>query len=445
MKKVYVIDEDNKPLMPTHPARARKLLKNGKAKVIETKPFTIKLNHKSKGYTQNMTLGVDSGSNNIGFSIITNNEEIISGEIQLLQGMCKRLDDKRMYRRLRRNRLRYRKPRFNNRKKNDGWLAPSIKHKLDSHIKMIDYLNSILPINQINVEVGNFDIQKINNPDIKNEEYQQGDMLGFYNTREYVLYRDNHKCQNPDCKNKSKQPILEVHHIRYKSHGGTNKPTNLITLCNKCHTSKNHQKGYFLYEWMINNKKVKNFKGASFMNTVKWEIINQLKEKYNNVNFTFGYITKKKRIDLRLEKSHVNDAFVIANGTNQKRIENFNIKQIRRNNRSLEKFYDAKYLDKRDNIDNNLPLKELKKQAKSGKELSSEDKKYRGLKVSKGRRSIRKQRYFYQPNDLVKYNNKIYTVRTTHTYGRYVRLNNYEDVKINLVNSYKFQQGFIFK
>jgi len=258
----YVISVDNKALMPTSNAKARILLKEKKAKVIELKPFTIKLNYKTETeYTQPITLGIDSGYNNIGFSAITEKKELISGEVKLLQGMKERLLDKARYRKIRRSRLRYRKARWNNRTKSKpkGWLAPSLQHKLNSHISFIDSLYKILPISKTIIEVANFDIQKMKNDTISGKEYQQGDMMGFWNVREYVLHRDNHKCQNPNCTNKDKDQILEVHHIKFKHLGGTDNPSNLITLCNKCHTSPNHKQGKFLYDWCMEGKKVRGF------------------------------------------------------------------------------------------------------------------------------------------------------------------------------------------
>ena len=190
---VYVINLDGEPLMPTSNAKARILLKENKATVKELKPFTIILNYKTKTeYTQGISLGIDSGYSNVGFSAITNNKELIVGELKLLQGMKERLLEKSRYRKIRRSRLRYRKPRWNNRVKSKpkGWLAPSLQHKLYSHIKFIDSLYKILPITKCTIEVANFDIQKMNNENIRGVEYQQGDMLGFWNLREYILHRD---------------------------------------------------------------------------------------------------------------------------------------------------------------------------------------------------------------------------------------------------------------
>jgi hypothetical protein len=204
---VYVLNKTGKALMPTTPRKARLLLKQKKAKVVTIKPFTIQLIFGSSGYKQNITLGIDSGYNNVGFSAVTEKKELIVGELTLLQGMKERLLEKSRYRKIRRSRLRHRKTRWSNRTKSKpkGWLAPSLQHKLNSHIKFIDSLYKILPITKCIVEVANFDIQKMKNDNISGVEYQQGDMMGFWNTREYVLHRDNHKCQNPNCKNKGKE------------------------------------------------------------------------------------------------------------------------------------------------------------------------------------------------------------------------------------------------
>jgi hypothetical protein len=197
------------------------MLKTGKARVIRAKPFTIQLTHETTTYTQPVTLGIDAGYETIGFSAVTEKRELISGECQLLTGQVERNKERAMYRRERRNRLRYRKPRFNNRRKPDGWLADSIQNKLDTHIRLINLIKSLVPVTRIVVEVASFDIQAIKNPGISGKEYQQGEQYGFWNLREYILHRDNHQCQNPDCK--SKTPELQVHHIGYKDRVG--KPT----------------------------------------------------------------------------------------------------------------------------------------------------------------------------------------------------------------------------
>jgi len=226
------------------------------------------------------------------------------------------------------------------------------------------------------------------------------------------LHRDHHKCQNPKCKGKSN--ILEVHHLGYWKKDRTNRPSNLITLCDHCHTPNNHPKNGFLYGW---KPELKSFRAATFMSTVRWKLVNQL-----NCEHTYGSLTKFKRKELELEKSHHNDAFVVADATHQQRCHPTQFIQKRKNNRSLEKFYDAKYIDLRDG------------KKKSGKDLCSQRRKrnrenlpeslrkYRAHKVSKGRRSLRKQRYSIQPQDIVEYQGKQYKAVGIQNYGNSLKM-----------------------
>ncbi|MCZ7383912.1 MAG: RNA-guided endonuclease IscB [Candidatus Methanoperedens sp.] len=327
---VYILNMRGQPLMPTTPRKARILLKEDKAKVIKRTPFTIQLKYATGETKQEITLGIDSGYENIGLSAITNKKEVYSADIKLRTDLVKLNSERRQYRRARRNRNTwYRKPRFLNRKKPEGWLAPSIQHKLDSHIKLINKEKEILPITKINVEVAAFDIQKIKNPEISGLGYQNGVKKDSWNTREYVLHRDNHTCQA--CHGKSKDPILETHHINSRQIGG-NAPDNLLTLCHTCHerVSKGKLK--------LDVKLPTGFKPETFMSTVRWKLVDMLRYTGNVVNHTYGYITKSNRIALGLEKSHSTDAFVIAGGTIQERSSSsFLIQQVRKCNRKLFK------------------------------------------------------------------------------------------------------------
>lgn len=311
--------------MPTSCRKARLLLKEGKATVVKRFPFTIKLNYECTGYKQLITLGVDTGYRFVGVSATTDTKEVFAAEVELRVDIVKKLSNKRMYRRNRRYRLRYRQARFLNRKGND--LAPSIHHKLNSHLRIVEEVYKILPISKIVVEVADFDIQKIMNPEIEGVDYQNGVQTDFWNVREYVLYRDNHQCQH--CKKKN--AVLNVHHIETRKTGG-NRPDNLITLCEDCHEL------YHEGKIKLKVKKTKGFKAEAFMNIVKKRIVNELKKRYLNVEYTYGYLTKSKRIELKLEKSHSNDAFCIDNEEgDQKRVYCYSIFQKRKNNRSLQK------------------------------------------------------------------------------------------------------------
>lgn len=329
---VYVLNKQGNPLMPCKQSKARKLLKQNKAKVIKRTPFTIKLLYGSSGYKQNITLGVDAGSKIIGLSATTDKQELFSAEVELRNDIVDLLSTRKQNRRTRRNRkTRYRESRFLNRTSNkkEGWLAPSIQHKIDTHLNIIDKIHKILPITKIIAETASFDIQKIKNPDIEDEGYQQGEQLGFWNVREYVLFRDGHKCQH--CKGKSKDKILNVHHLESRKTGGDS-PSNLITLCETCH--KKYHKG----EIELKYKRGKSFKDAAFMGIMRWAFYNKLKEAYPNVSMTYGYITKNTRIRNGLPKEHRVDALCITGNPQVKRLDDwYYIKKVRRHNRQIHK------------------------------------------------------------------------------------------------------------
>ena len=243
------------------------------------------------------------------------------------------LSTRRQNRRIRRNRLRYREPRFNNRvhSKNKGWLAPSIEQKIQCHFKSVEDVYKILPVSKIIVEVASFDIQKIKNPEISGVEYQKGEQLDFWNVREYVLFRDNHICQC--CNGKSKDTILNVHHIESRKTGG-NAPNNLITLCETCH--KNYHNG--IIELPKTIQRGMSFKDATFMGVMRWSFYNKLKELYPNVKLTYGYITKNTRISNNLPKEHYIDARCISSNPNAEPLGYyFYKKKVRCHNRQIHK------------------------------------------------------------------------------------------------------------
>ncbi len=330
---VYVINKNGQPLMPTeNHAKVRVLLKSGKAKVVKKCPFTIQLLYDSTNHTQKVTLGVDSGSRHIGISATTKDKVLFEADVELRNDIVDLLSTRRELRHSRRNcKIRYRKPRFDNRKRKDGWLAPSVQQKVDSHLTMIEKVRKILPISDIVAEVASFDIQKIKNPSISGAEYQQGEQLDFWNVREYVLFRDGHTCQC--CKGKSKDKILNVHHIESRKTGG-DAPNNLITLCETCHTG--YHKGTVKLPKTIHRGM--SFRDATFMGIMRWAFYNKLKEIYPNVSLTYGYITKHTRIENDLPKDHYIDARCISG--NPKAVssgEVFYYKKVRCHNRQIHK------------------------------------------------------------------------------------------------------------
>jgi hypothetical protein len=383
---VFVLNVEGQPLMPTKPARARKMVENGKAKIVKLYPFTIKLNFECENKVQNVTLGIDTGYKNIGFSCVTEVKELISGTIILDGRTSSRLTEKSMYRRVRRNRHRwYREPRFLNRAKPEGWLPPSVQRRYDTHLSLINRMKAILPVSQVIIEVANFDIQKIENPEIFGEQYQQGDLFDYQNMRSYLMTREKGKCQLCS-KEFSRGNPSHIHHCKQRSEAGSNRAKNLALLHKKCHT-KLHKKGLKL-------KSTKQYKPSTFMSIIHkrfWQDIPGLK-------VTYGYITFLKRQENNIPKSHNNDAFVIAKGTDQERCKPVTIQQKHRNNRAIQM-------------------------------------NRKGFKPS-----IRKQRYNIQPFDIVWIMGKKHIASGIQNKGRYLLVKGIKSpisVK-NIENHYKF-------
>lgn len=329
---VFVINKHGKALMPCKPRKARILLKEEKAKIIKYQPFTIQLLYGSYGYKQEIHIGVDLGAKHIGLAVTSQGNVLTKGEIELRQDIKSNLETRRILRRSRRNhKTRYRKARFLNRTstKKEGWLPPSIQSRIDNTFRWIDRFCSLLPSPQLHIEVGKFDVQKMLNPDIQGKEYQEGELLSYHDIRYFVFARDNYTCQV--CKKKNK--ILNTHHIIYRSHGGTDRVSNLISVCTDCHTYENHQEGQILWKWMQEKKKTLQFKETVFMNVIRRKILNR----YPTARITYGSVTTPKRKELGLEKTHFNDAIAISNIAVVKKDDRgqFKIVQFRKKKRSL--------------------------------------------------------------------------------------------------------------
>ena len=319
------------PLMPCTQKKARILLKEGKAVIYKYDPFTIQLTYATGETKQDCHIGIDTGSKHIGMAITSENKVLFKGEIELRQDVKSNIDTKHIYRRSRRNRkTRYRQPRFLNRKRSDKWLPPSLQNRVDHTFHWIDTFCSLVSDPILHIEVGKFDTAKMINPEINGVDYQHGQTYGFFEERYFVFARDNYTCQ---CCGKSKDKILQTHHIIYRSNGGTDRVDNLITVCTDCHTSQNHRKGGIFYQWQEQHKKVKQYKEPPFMNTLRKRIF----VAYPDAEITYGSETTPHRKELGLEKTHYNDAITISGITNIKEDpkEWLLIKQFRKKKRSL--------------------------------------------------------------------------------------------------------------
>jgi RRXRR protein/HNH endonuclease len=228
---VYVQNHNGKWLMPCKPAKARKLLRDGKARVIGRCPFAIRLLWGCEEHTQEVTLGIDKGSHVTGFSCIGKGQILFSGEIRHRLDVKDKLDARRANRRNRRDRKWYRPARFLNRasSKRSGRLPPSIKTNVEEVIRAISHIP--LPIGKIVIEDVQVDIARLNNPTLKGSQYQKPTRLDE-NLRIACLMRDGYACQQCG-KHKVR---LQAHHVMFREHGGKDSLTNLLTLCETCHT-----------------------------------------------------------------------------------------------------------------------------------------------------------------------------------------------------------------
>lgn len=339
---VYVISADGKPLMPTRRyGKVRHLLNDGLARVVKRCPFTIQLMYQTKEFTQPVSLGIDAGSKTVGVSATTESRVLYESEVTLRNDIVELLSTRREARRTRRNRkTRYRKPRFLNRvkSKHKGWLAPSIEQKIRTHERIISDVQKILPITKITVETAAFDTQLLKAeehglPLPEGRDYQQGEQLYAWNVREYVLFRDGHKCRC--CRGRSNDPVLEVHHMQSRKVGG-DAPNNLVTLCHTCH--KRYHEGRITLPEDI--KRGNRYNDAAFMGVMRWTLYSRLKEQYGDmVHLTYGYITKNTRIRHGLPKAHHIDARCISG--HQDAVSDgtmYVLKKVRCHNRQIHKF-----------------------------------------------------------------------------------------------------------
>ena len=338
---VYVLNRYGDPLMPTtRYGRVRRLLRKGHAVVVDYRPFTIQLAYDTPNGVQEVSLGVDAGTKHVGFSATTKKKVLFEAELLLRSDIVEKLFTRREFRRTRRNRkTRYRKPRFLNRtrSKKPGWIAPSIRQKVDCHIYWIRKICKFLPIKQITVETAQFDTQLLKAqeqglPLPQGTDYQMGEQLGFSNVREYVLFRDGHKCQC--CKGKSKDSKLRVHHIESRKTGG-DAPNNLITMCSECH-ARYHRGEVKLPKTA---KRGTSLRDAAQMGIMRKSLFNQLNEEIGNeipCFETYGYITKHTRTKAGLPKAHAIDARCISGNLGAESDGKYLIiRKLRANNRQL--------------------------------------------------------------------------------------------------------------
>lgn len=331
---VFVLDKQQWPLMPCSEKRARLLLQRGRAVVHKRYPFTIRLKDRIGGETQPLRLGLDPGSRTTGLALMRESDaeqrhvaclfELVHRGFQIREA----LDQRRAFRRRRRSQnLRYRAPRFDNRTRHDGWLPPSLQHRVDTVIAWVNRLSRLAPITAVSQELVRFDTQKLEAPEIRGVEYQQGTLLG-YEVREYLLEKWGRECaycgDNPT--------PLEVEHIVARRHGGSNRISNLTLACHDCNQAKGNDslEAFFRqdnglrkrlkanalsaearYQRIIREQK-QPLRDASAVNATRWALFSAVKATGLPVSVGSGGLTKFNRQRLGLAKTHALDAACVG-------------------------------------------------------------------------------------------------------------------------------------
>lgn len=442
---VAVISNTGIPLMPTSEYRARRLLKSGRAEIYKYRPFTIRLLDREDGATQKIDYSSDTGYQTAGVSIKSEKHEFVHAEFTMLRDETERHNDRRKYRRTRRNRLRYRKARFQSRRKPKGWLPPSLRHRAENQMRIFSSYKEVMPITTATFEMGKFDTQLLKalsdgTKIPQGKDYQQGERYLYETVRKAVFGRDSYTCQV--CKRSVKNgAILHEHHIGFWKGYRSNRIGNLLTVCEHCHTAKNHQPGGKL--WGIEPKS--NMTSAAYMNAVRWQMYDALCAGYPDVNIhvQYGARTTVTRKSLNIEKTHANDAYCIGKLRPKHRCRPAVFIKKRRNNRILSKFYDAKYIDIRDgNSKSGSQLSSGRTNRRKSRHDDKNERIYRGQKISKGRVSTRRKHYSLRPGDTVKYESKTYIVKGVQSCGASIALLGRTPVSIKKVIPIKKTGGW---
>lgn len=312
---VFVIDTNKKPCNPIHPGNARQLLKSGIAAVFRRFPFTLILKAESTEPVREIQVKIDPGSKTTGIALTQGSYVIWGAELSHRgQSIKASLESRRSLRRGRRNRhTRYRQPRFLNRTRQSGWLAPSLQHRVETTVTWVNKLIQLVPVTGISQELVRFDLQQIENPEISGVEYQQGQLQG-YEVREYLLEKWDRKCSYCDIKDVP----LQIEHIVPKAKGGTNRISNLCLACEKCNLKKGTADiEKFLAKKPEVLKRIKTqakrpLKDAAAVNSTRWTLLNRLKATGLPVVTGSGGKTKFNRTRLELPKTHWIDAACVG-------------------------------------------------------------------------------------------------------------------------------------
>ena len=356
MQLVYVLNKKGNPLMPTSRCgHVRWLIKTGKAVVVNNNPFTIRLKYETSDCTQQLTLGIDPGRENIGLAVSNDQGDCLFQAVVKTNNkqIKKKMEERKAHRSSRRRYKRIKKQRrairsnttivngsndvlrtkktceskqvsypgmeesithkviqgkeakFNNRKRAEGWLTPSARNLVQIHCNLVKKVQQILPITNIAIERNSFDFQKLENQSIKSWQYTKGLLYGFKNYKEYVFAHQGGMCLM--C---SKSAIVHYHHIEYRSKNGSDSVANIAGLCDECHTLVHNDSSYEADLFSL-KQGLKKQHTVSLLNSCMHIIIEELNNLLPTM-VTDGYTTKSKRESLKLTKEHFNDAYCIS-------------------------------------------------------------------------------------------------------------------------------------
>lgn len=313
---VFVLSSDGQPLDPCHPARARRLLTKGRAAVWRRFPFTIRLRNRTaaESTTHPHRVKLDPGSKTTGIAVVGEGtgEVVWAGELTHRgQAIRDALQTRSAVRRSRRQRkTRYRPARFNNRRRPEGWLAPSLQHRVDTTLTWVGRLQRLCPVAALSMELVRFDTQLLQNPDISGVEYQQGSLAG-YEVREYLLERWGRRCAYCGAINTP----LQVEHIVPRSRGGSHRISNLTLACEPCNARKGTRTAEEFGHPEIQAQARPPLKDAAAVNSTRWVLYQRLLATGLPVEIGSGGRTKFNRTRLGLPKAHWLDASCVGAST----------------------------------------------------------------------------------------------------------------------------------
>jgi 5-methylcytosine-specific restriction endonuclease McrA len=321
MSRVLVVDAARRPLMPTTPARARILLKTGRAAVLRRFPFILILKEaKAEAAVQPLRLKLDPGAQTTGLAVVND----ASGEVVWAAEMSHRGDQvhtallkrARVRRGRRLRHTQYRQPRFANRRRTKGWLAPALLSRVQNVLTWVSRLSRFCPIGAISYELVCFDMALLQNPNIAGSEYQRGTLWGV-EVRQYLLTMWEHRCAYCGATGVS----LEIDHVIPQSHGGSNRVTNLVIACRVCNLAKGDK---LLEDFLADRPEVHAhiqaqfkapLKDAALINSTRWALHERLKALGLPLETSSGGLTKWNRQIRGLPKRHWIDAACCGRST----------------------------------------------------------------------------------------------------------------------------------